>query len=857
MLLVAVVFLFSSFQNKKDNSTERPFNGPYTGNYLNRIAFPIGGIGAGMFCLEGSGAISHFSVRNQPAIQNEPFMMAAIAIKGMKNSAKVLEGPVPAWKVFGKPNAGDGLREYSYGFPRFEKATFVTKFPFGNITLEDNDLPLDVSVTGWSPFIPTDHDNSGLPVGGLEYTFKNTGKKPVEACFSYHSENTMRIEIPSVWGGNYRPGHSIAGIENGILFRQKDLPGNHHYKGDFAIVCDDPETIVDLCWFRGAWFDARTVLWKDITEFTYRADTTTLKSPGASLYVPFNLKPGETKTVRLMMSWYVPHSKVREGRDLEPVPAHQLKEELSKCTPGENSDLSHLFYEPWYAARFKNINEVNDFWKANYSELRRKSELFSNAFYNTSLPPEVIEAVAANLTILKSPSVLRQKDGRLWGWEGCHDNEGSCHGSCTHVWNYAQALAHLFPALERSLRETEFRVSQNEQGYQNFRTNIPISPLLDHSSHAAADGQLGGIMKMYREWRISGNTEWMKSLYPRVKQSLDYCIATWDPKHKGILEEPQHNTYDIEFWGPNGMCTSFYLGALTAIIEMGKVVGDDVSVYQNLYQKGKKQIENNLFNGEYFIQKIQVEGLQSNSPLDAQAKGYNPNYSTEGIALLKKEGPKYQYGNGCLSDGILGAWIGNMSGLSDFIEPVKVRSHLNAVYKYNLKNDLSDHPNPQRSNYALGKEGGLLLCTWPHDDALTLPFPYSNEVWTGIEYQVASHLMSVGEVEKGLSIVREVRKRHDGKIRNPFNEFECGHWYARAMSSYGLLQGLTGVRYDAVERTLYIDSKVGDFTGFLSTETGFGNVGLKKGKPFLKMVYGILDVKKCVVSNVEKTLTRL
>jgi hypothetical protein len=305
------------------------------------------------------------------------------------------------------------------------------------------------------------------------------------------------------------------------------------------------------------------------------------------------------------------------------------------------------------------------------------------------------------------------------------------------------------------------------------------------------------------------------------------------------------------------MCTSFYLGALTAIIEMGKVVGDDVSVYQNLYQKGKKQIENNLFNGEYFIQKIQVEGLQSNSPLDAQAKGYNPNYSTEGIALLKKEGPKYQYGNGCLSDGILGAWIGNMSGLSDFIEPVKVRSHLNAVYKYNLKNDLSDHPNPQRSNYALGKEGGLLLCTWPHDDALTLPFPYSNEVWTGIEYQVASHLMSVGEVEKGLSIVREVRKRHDGKIRNPFNEFECGHWYARAMSSYGLLQGLTGVRYDAVERTLYIDSKVGDFTGFLSTETGFGNVGLKKGKPFLKMVYGILDVKKCVVSNVEKTLTRL
>jgi uncharacterized protein (DUF608 family) len=856
IFLFAIAF-FYSFQNTKLGSTGRTFNAVYENENLSRLAYPIGGIGAGMFCLEGSGAISHFSVKHRPDVHNEPFMMAAISIKGMKNGAKVLEGPVPDWKVFGKPDAGDGQRQKSYGFPRLEKATFETKFPFGKIKLKDKDFPLDVSITGWSPFIPTDHDNSGLPVGGLEYTFNNTGSKPIEACFSYHSENNMRIEIPSVWGGRYHPGHSIAGIENGILFRQKDLPDKHHYKGDFAIYCDDPQTVVDLCWFRGGWFDSRTVFWKDITEFTFSADTTTLESPGASLYVPFNLKPGETKTVRLMMSWYVPNSKLRAGRDLESVPADQLKKELAKCTNVENCDLSHIFYEPWYSARFKNINEVLEYWKSNYSELKGKSELFSNAFYNSSLPPEVIEAVAANLSILKSPTILRQKDGRLWGWEGCHDNAGSCHGSCTHVWNYAQAIPHLFPALERSLRETEFKVSQNEHGYQNFRTNIPISPLLDHSSHAAADGQLGGIMKMYREWRISGNTVWIKSLYPRVKQSIDYCINTWDPKLKGILEEPQHNTYDIEFWGPNGMCTSFYMGALTAIIEMGKVVGDDVSSYQILLDKGKKQLENELFNGEYFIQKIQVDGLRTPDPVAASIAGIDMNYSPEAIALLQEEGPKYQYGNGCLSDGILGDWIGKMSGLNNFVDPYKVKSHLNSVYKYNMKTDLSDHANPQRSTYALGKEGGLLLCTWPHGDALTLPFVYSNEVWTGIEYQVASHLMSVGEVKKGLEIVREVRKRYDGKIRNPFNEYECGHWYARAMASYGLLQGLTGVRYDAVDRTLYIDSKIGDFIGFLSTETGFGNVGLKNGKPFLKMAYGNVDVNKCIVSGVEKYLSEI
>jgi hypothetical protein len=183
-----------------------------------------------------------------------------------------------------------------------------------------------------------------------------------------------------------------------------------------------------------------------------------------------------------------------------------------------------------------------------------------------------------------------------------------------------------------------------------------------------------------------------------------------------------------------------------------------------------------------------------------------------------------------------------------------VKSHLNAVHKYNLKQNLLDHSNPQRPSFALGEDGGLLLCTWPKGGKLSLPFVYSNEVWTGIEYQVASHLMLTGEIEKGLDIVRTCRDRYDGRIRNPFDEYECGHWYARAMSSYGLLQGLTGVRYDAVDKTLYVDSKIGDFKTFLSTETGFGNVELKGGKVSVNMVYGTLNVRKVMVSGKEQAL---
>ena len=177
---------------------------------------------------------------------------------------------------------------------------------------------------------------------------------------------------------------------------------------------------------------------------------------------------------------------------------------------------------------------------------------------------------------------------------------------------------------------------------------------------------------------------------------------------------------------------------------------------------------------------------------------------------------------------------------------------MQAVYKYNLKTDLSDHINPQRPSYGLGNEGGLLLCTWPKGSELSLPFVYSNEVWTGIEYQVASHLMLIGEVEKGLDIVREVRKRYDGRTRNPFNEYECGHWYARAMSSYGLLQGLTGIRYDAVDGKLYINSRVGDnFKSFISTDTGWGLAGLKNGKPFIEVRFGKISPSIAVVSGKE------
>ncbi len=837
-IAITVFTLCTAFGTTSIAQTTHEYNGPYSGSNLNRVAFPIGGIGAGMVCLEGIGTLSHVSVRNKMDVFNEPFMFSALCVKREPNVARVLEGSAPAWKIFGAPSTGNGARDQTYGFPRCDKAEFLARFPFGEVTLSDSQIPLPMKITGWNPFTPGDPDNSSLPVGALEYRFENTADETIEAVFSFHSVNFMKI-------GN--EGDSVLSTKNGFVLWQDGTEENPENQGAFAVFVDNNDAVVDHCWFRGGWFDSRTLVWEAIEKGDMIENPPQEgSSPGASLYVPLTLKPNEEKTVRLMFCWYVPQTTIRHGETREGAEC--------ECEEGECCPTTSKFHVPWYAGKFDSVNGVANYWRKNYDDLREKSVLFREAFYSMTLPDEVVEAIAANLTILKSPTVQRQTDGRMWCYEGCTDTAGCCYGSCTHVWNYAQAICHLFPSLERSLRQTEFHESQNESGIQAFRAGLPIRPVEPFWGRAACDGQLGGIMKMHREWRISGDTMWLKAFWPKVKESLDYCIQTFDPREIGVLEEPHHNTYDIEFWGPDGMCSSFYLGALAAAIEMGTEMGDDVGRYQKILENGKQYLQSKLFNGEYFYQIIKTESLQVEfKPLDVSNNG--PGYE-DIIQKLNEQGPKYQYGNGCISDGVLGFWLAHMCGLDgNLVDRDMIASHLKSIHRYNFKTDLSEHANPQRPSFAAGNEGGLLLCTWPKGSSLSLPFVYSNEVWTGIEYQVASHLMLEGHVEEGLEIVRACRDRYDGTVRNPFNEYECGHWYARAMSSYGMLQGLTGVRYDAVDKTLYIDSNIGEnFRSFLSTATGYGIVGLKNGEPFVEVKEGNIDIEKCIVSGKEQQM---
>lgn len=791
----------------------------YKKRKLDQISYPMGGFGTGMICLEGNGSIGKVSLHHTPEFYNEPNMFAAVTIKGKENLSRVLEGFVPIPKVYGGnvqgfTGSGNGMTGKNYGFPRFGDCSFTARFPFGKVSLKDEKVPFTVEIEGFSPFIPGNADDSSIPAASVTYTLTNQTDEELDGAFYYSA-----LQFMGQPGGEEKC--FVKPVKNGFVLEQEvfdDCP----YKAGAFMISTDREACVNADFYRGGWWDCLTMRWNTIAAGVCSGSTAAdLRSPGGAIEIPFSLKARAACTIPVYFTWYVPESQLFHYGSEQPD-----EKELEAL-----SEAGLRYYRPWYAGKYASAEDVAADFTGRYTELYEKTRLFSNTLYESSLPDEIMDAVGANLTILKSTTVLRQTDGRFWAWEGSCDTMGSCHGSCTHVWNYAQALCHLFPELERTLREVEFAEDMDENGHQQFRTLLPIRKN-DHDFHAASDGQLGGIMKMYREWKISGDTDWIASYWDRIVLSMEYGIRTWDKKEEGILREPHHNTYDIEFWGADGMCSSFYLGALKAISEIGKALDKDVSRYETLYQKGRTYLETVLFNGEYFIQIPEWNTLEAV-------------FEANGDFVMEKEGPKYQYGSGCISDGVCGAWLAKECGLGDILDPEKTKSHLLSVYKYNMRKDLSCHANPQRPGYALWDEGGLLLCSWPYGGKPSIPFVYSDEVWTGIEYQVAAHLASFGYQEEALDIVSTLRARYDGEKRNPYDEYECGHWYARAMASYALLASYTGVRYDAVTKTLYAGK--GDYQVFLAAADGYGLVSCKNGEVKLDVVSGEIAVEQIVM----------
>jgi len=814
----------------------------------------MGGLGAGCICLNGYGGLQDFSIRHRPhfsaalpgrhKIPDAGF--ALLRTGGADSVTRLVEGPLPGGKIYdqGLWTAGQDTHRGGFeGLPRFRRCRFSSGYPFGRVTLSDAKVPLTVELTGWSPFIPLDDIASGVPCVILEYNLKNETSRAVDFEFSYHlSHLAVGTE------GGYPGARTRVSPGKGVFYHNTEPKGADTF-GSASLTTIGHRPSIKASWPDGGWFDVFSRLWKEVKLGKFKPNTGEDAigrgaRKGGSLLVKGRLAPGRAVTIPVVIAWHFPNSSFQSYGWFDQKPPGFV--------PRENVPA----WRPFYASQWDDAAEIASYIHRHYEDLRARTVAFQNALLSSTLPPVILDAVSANLAIVKSPTILRQENGNVWGWEGCGVENGSCSGTCTHVWNYAQALPHLFPALERTLREQELCRSMDERGHISFRATLPDGPT-PHAYHAAADGQLGGILKVFRDWQICGDTGWMRRLYPLARQSLEYCIGAWDPDRRGALVEPHHNTYDIEFWGAEPMCGSIYQAALWAMSEMAQAAGEtkDAAQYKALSLRAARFMEDQLFNGEYFIQKIQYRNLRDKSFLERLEQKKD---DADTLRMLRKEGPVYQYGTGCLSDSVIGSWMASIYGVNAPLDRAKVRKNLLAIHRHNFRRSLVGHENTQRPGYAMEDEGGLLLCSWPRGGKPTLPFIYSDEVWTGIEYQVASHLASEGYLRQSLDIVRAARKRYDGKTRNPWNEYECGSYYARAMSSFALLASWSGFRYSAVEKTLWFGppAKSRRFQVFFSTASAYGTLALESGTLTVRVLEGSLDINEIVLQTGTKTLRK-
>lgn len=827
----------------------------YEKSELLQIAMPMGGIGAGCICLSGYGALQDFSIRHKPdttaLADGHSHTYAAFAllhIQGRKPITRLVEGPLPVERIYDQGLQAQGYRKGGHeGLPRFAKAKFIAEYPFGHVDLTDPNVPVQVRITGFSPLVPGDDKASGIPSAILEYTLRNTSRQRVECELSYHLSHL------AVGAGGDK------GTRNSVIAGRGVLLSNTERKHDasfgsasLTVIGHVPQ--IKAMWLRApAWtYESITALWREVSEGRFAANVGNATQDfdgrnGGSVLVKLRLRPGEKLTVPFVITWHFPNVYDVVGR------AKDQGDAACGCEGGCCDKTDKPAWQPWYVTQWADAAAVADYVHAGYESLRARTRAFADALYSSTLPEPLLEAIGANLAILKSPTILRQSSGNIWGWEGCFCQSGCCSGSCTHVWNYAQALPNLFPALERTLREQELERSMAEDGHITFRSALPDGKP-NRGMHAAADGQLGGILKLDRDWQMSGDQQWLARMYPLAKRSIDYCIGTWDPKRQGALFEPHHNTYDIEFWGPDGMCTSIYCGALASMAAMAKAVGaeDDAAAYGQLAQRSARYLERELFNGEYFFQKVMWDKLQAGEQF-RKTLGELEASGNELAKLLKAEGPRYQYGTGCISDGVIGAWMAQLYGVETPQKASSIRKHLKSIYRYNFREDLFEHACLQRPGYAMGHEGGLILCTWPRGGKPTLPFIYSDEVWTGIEYQVASHMIAQGLVEEGVRIVATARDRYDGHVRDPFNEYECGNYYARAMASYALLHAYSGFRYSAVTRTLLLDPKTSrrPFRTFFSVAGAYGTIELSRMALTIEVLEGQIQIERILLTEKE------
>ena len=791
----------------------------YDENHISKVSLPIGGIGTGTVSINGRGSLVDWEIMNRPGKGfstvtpgNDAPFFAIFIDDGNKNYTKGLMGPLLDFEY----QHMEGRPVDHHGIPRFEKATFDAAYPFGIVNLSDSKLPVDVKLKAFNPLIPGDADASGIPIAVLRYEVSNKTDKTihVSVCGSIRnfigkdgSRSRNDWKGDKIYEGAVKNKNEFFSDDQlaGIKFLPGEVAEDDPAWGTLVLSTDaEKEISYRTSSIGNAWGNGVLDFWDDFSDDGKLVEKDEQKDndPMASLAVQQEIPANSTKEFQFYLTWHFPN---RKAWSAEVVGNYYTTQ-----------------YEDAYDVIQKTYSELDG--------LEDQSLQFVNSFLGSDIPEIVKESALFNLSTLRSQTVFRIASGHMMGWEGCMDVNGSCAGSCTHVWNYEQATAFLFGDLAKTMRDVEFNYATRDNGSMSFRSGLPLAKA--QWTGTAADGQMGTIMKMYRDWQLSGDTEFLKTSWENVKSALAFAWEenSWDADADGVMEGSQHNTMDVNYSGPNPQMQFWYLGALKAAEKMALAMKDKAFAKKcaTVYESGSKWTDENLFNGEYYEHQV----------LDLKTKEIITDYSAPNM-------PNYQLAKGCLVDQLVGQYMAHICGLGYLAPKEHIQKTLESILKYNSRESMEEHFNNMRS-YALGNESALLMASWPNGRP-KIPFPYFSEVMTGFEYAAAVGMMYEGMEDEGLNVVKNIRARYDGAKRSPFDEAECGHHYARAMASWASVLALTDFQYSAIDQTMNFKNQEGNW--FWSTGYAWGTCEITTDQVILKVEKGSIKLKKLLLDK--------
>jgi len=802
----------------------------HTGRNLARISCPLGGIGTGGIGLGGRGNLQDWQIFNRPDIGNGlEYSFPSMWVGGAKDApySVVLERRLlPPYDLhqegLGSANAP--------GLPRLSEAKFFGSFPVSRIDFEDADCPVHVVLDAFSPFQPLDADASGLPCAVLTYEIRNPSAAAVEVVVAWSISN------PIGNSGSRRNEPRKSDKLSGLMMTDPSLAADDPMHGSFvlaALPVAGATTELLPAWHGGSiWRVGPQHFWFEEFARTGALGTAIEPStPVGSVSIRQSIPAGETRAFRFLLAW------------------HFANRTPERCGWDAPKGKEKALLGNYYATQDADAWAVAEYAAVHLPELEKRTREFVAALEHSTLPDVVKEAASSNLCTLVSNTSFRIGDGSFHGFEGCGDRGGLGFGTCSHVWNYEVATQFLFPTLARSMRETNFGYATDAEGHMDFRHKLPLGE--EHWGAAAADGQMGQIVKLYFDWVLNGDNDWLRRQWPAAKRALAYAWRPggWDERKSGVMDGVQHNTYDVEFYGPNPMCSSWYLAALRAMAVMADAMGDAdfAGDCRRIGEQGSRWIDANLFNGEYYVQKIR--GI----PQDKIASGLQVGMGTRDTLH-----PQFQFGDGCLIDQLVGQYMATVAGLGNLLDQDHIRKTLDSIYRYNYKRSLVHHASVQRV-YALNDEAAMVICDFTKGTRPEVPMPYYAEVMTGFEYSAAALMMANGMVNEGIECIGNIRRRYDGEKANPFDETEYGRHYARAMASWAAIPVLSGFRYDGRKGRMEFAPKMntGDFRCFWSTPVAWGNFALSSRGLTLSAVAGAVSLNEGMIGNVSPVHTSI